>query len=51
MARGLRAANQKREFRCVLMQSIAPVRLIDPGARPPPSTETPLAERAPRAFE
>ncbi|HEV3190454.1 MAG TPA: hypothetical protein VGY54_08150, partial [Polyangiaceae bacterium] len=26
---------RKREFRCVLMQSISPVRPIDPGARPP----------------
>src|SRR5260370_8214479 len=32
------------------MQSIPPVRPIDPGARPPPSTETPLAERAPRTL-
>jgi hypothetical protein len=31
------------------MQSIPPVRPIDPGARPPLSTETPAAERAPRS--
>ncbi|HEV3191148.1 MAG TPA: hypothetical protein VGY54_11655 [Polyangiaceae bacterium] len=43
------AATLRREPLCVQMQSIAPVRPIDPGARPPPSAETAAAERAPRS--
>ncbi len=49
--RSMSRAHDRSDPGALQMQSIAPVRLIDPGARPPPSTERSPAERAPRSSD